>query len=106
MLHIWYVTFSSHACSASERAIISASLERMTACELSGFPNALRCDTHLRHSSVTMRCVRMAAQVMTQRSWLKLLRMTKMPPPSGPSVYSTGTRTFSKVMRAVPAVKE
>ena len=34
------------------------------------------------------------------------LRMTKMPPPSGPSVFSTGTRTLSKVMYAVPAVDE
>jgi len=106
MLHIWYVTFSNHACKASARAIIPASFARMTACELSGLPNALRCETHLRHSSVITRCARADAQIITQRSWLKLLRITKIPPPSGPSVFSTGTRTLSKVTKAVPAVGE
>ena len=106
MLHIWYVTFSSQACKASARAIIRASLERTTACELRGLPNAFLCETHLRHSSVIMRCARVDAQIMTQRSWLKLLRTTKIPPSSGPSVFSTGTRTLSKVTKAVPAVEE
>ena len=106
MLHIWYVTFSSQACRASARAIICASLERMTACELRGFPNAFLCETHLRHSSVIIRCAREDAQIITQRSWLKLLRTTKIPPSSGPRVFSTGTRTLSKVTKAVPAVGE
>lgn len=43
---------------------------------------------------------------MTHRSWLKLLRMTKTPPLTGPRVFSTGTLTLSKVMYAVPAVEE
>jgi hypothetical protein len=68
MLHIWYVTFSSQACRASARAIICASLERTTACEPRGLPNAFLCETHLRHSSVIMRCARVDAQIMTQRS--------------------------------------
>jgi hypothetical protein len=106
ILHIWYVTFSSQLCTASARAAICASLARTTACELSGLPNALRCETHLRHSSRTMRCARADAQIITQRSWLKLLRITKIPPPSGPSVFSTGTRTLSKVTKAVPAAGE
>jgi hypothetical protein len=55
ILHIWYVTFSSHACTASARAIIFANLARTTACELSGFPNALRCEAHFRHSSTIKR---------------------------------------------------
>jgi hypothetical protein len=69
-------------------------------------PNALRCETHLRHSSRITRCARADAQIITQRSWLKLLRITKIPLPSGPSVFSTGTRTLSKVTKAVPAVGE
>lgn len=32
------------------------------------------------------------------------LSMTKIPPPSGPRVFPTGTLTLSKVMNAVPAV--
>lgn len=32
------------------------------------------------------------------------LKMTNIPPPSGPSVFSTGTLTFSNVTYAVPAV--
>src|SRR5713226_6660008 len=55
ILHIWYVTFSSQACTASARAIIVASFARTTACELSGLPNALRCETHFRHSSTIIR---------------------------------------------------
>jgi len=106
ILHIWYVTFSSQACTASARAIIAASFARTTACELSGLPNALCCETHLRHSSTISRCARADAQIITQRSWLKLLKITKIPPPSGPSVFSTGTRTLSKVTKAVPAVGE
>ncbi len=91
MLHIWYVTFSSQPCKASARAIICASLARTTAWELSGFPNAFLCETPLGHSPLIMRCERTDAQIMTQRSWLKLLRMTKIPPSSGPSVFSTHT---------------
>jgi hypothetical protein len=106
MLHIWYVTFSSHACVLSARAIICASFERMTACELRGLPNALRWLTHLRHSSTTARCARAEPQHITHRSWLKLLRITKIPPPSGPSVFVTGTRTLSNVTYAVPATDE
>ena len=34
------------------------------------------------------------------------LRMTKIPPPSGPRVFSTGALALSKVMYAVPAVEE
>lgn len=34
------------------------------------------------------------------------LSMTNIPPPSCPSVFSTGTFTLSKVMYAVPAVAE
>jgi hypothetical protein len=97
---------SSHDWMASAREIIPASLARMTACECSGLPNAVRCCVHLRHSSTIMRCERADAQHMTQRSWLKFESMTKMPPPSGPSVFSTGTLTLSNVMYAVPAEGE
>ena len=45
-------------------------------------------------------------QHSTQRSWLKLLSMTKIPPPSSPRVFSTGTLTLSKVTYAVPAADE
>jgi hypothetical protein len=47
MLHIWYVTFSNQFCAASTRAIIAASFERTTACELRGLPNTFLWFTHL-----------------------------------------------------------
>lgn len=106
MLFIWCVMLSSQFCVLSARWIISASLARMTAWLCSGFPNALRWDVHRRHSSTMTRCERAEPQHITHRSWLKLLRMTKMPLPSGPRVFSTGTLTFSNVMYAVPAVEE
>lgn len=53
---------------------------------------------HLRHSSTMKRDAAMEPQDMTQRSWLKLLRMTWMPLFSSPSRFSTGTFTLSKVM--------
>lgn len=58
------------------------------------------------HSSTTSRCARTLMQHITHRSWLKLLSITKMPPPSSPSVFSTGTRTWSNVTYAVPAEDE
>ena len=36
----------------------------------------------------------------------KYLKITKIPPPSSPRVFSMGTLTLSKVMYAVPAVGE
>ena len=76
--------------------------------------------SYLRHSSMMNRCTRAEEQHITHRSWLKLLeglwvglqlmivkphlKMTNIPPPSGPSVFSTGTLTFSNVTYAVPAV--
>ena len=62
-------------------------------------------------------------ECLLYRSWLKLLfkiiqhqprsgsipthlNMTKMPPPSGPSMFPTGTFTLSNVTYAVPAVEE
>ena len=42
MLFIWCVMFSNQLCTASTRAIIAATLLRMTACDARGFPNALR----------------------------------------------------------------
>jgi hypothetical protein len=75
-----------------------ASLARMTGCALSGLPNATRCAAHFMHSSSTARWLRALAQHITQRSWLKFESITKMPAPSGPRVFSTGTRTESKVM--------
>jgi len=81
--------------------------------------------TYLRHSSTIFLCVRAAEQHITHRSWLKLLKIarvslyswydrrrtknlsiTNIPDPSGPSVFSTGTFTSSKAMKAVPAVGE
>ena len=106
MLHIWYVMFSSQFCTASVLCIMPASLLRTTASECSGLPNALRWLTHFMHSSVTSRWLRADVQHMTQRSWLKFESMTKMPPPSSPRVFSTGTLTLSKVMYAVPAAEE
>lgn len=41
-----------------------------------------------------------------QRSWLKLLRITDIPLPTGPRVLAIGTRTLSKVTNAVPAAEE
>ena len=98
--------FSSQFCTDSDRWIIPASLLRTMASECRGFPKALRWFTHFIHSSVTPRWLRADVQHMTHRSWLKLDSMTKMPPPSSPSVFSTGTLTLSKVMYAVPAVDE
>ncbi len=106
MLHIWYVILSSQLCTLSALEIIAASLLRMTASECSGLPNAFRWFTHFRHSSTMARWLRAETPHMTHRSWLKLLSMTKMPPPSSPSVFSTGTLTLSKVMYAVPAAAE
>ena len=74
MLHIWYVMFSSQFCTLSVRAIIAASFARTTACEWSGFPNALRWFVHFMHSSTIERCPRADVQHITHRSWLKLLR--------------------------------
>ena len=37
---------------------------------------------------------------------MKLDRMTSKPPSSGPSMFSAGTWTLSKVMYAVPAAVE
>ena len=42
MLFIWCVMFSSQLCTDSVRAIIATTLQRMTACDARGFPNALR----------------------------------------------------------------
>ncbi len=129
MLHIWYVMFSSQLCWLSTREIMSASLLRTTASECRGLPNALRWLTHLNpnetrrsalflrrgkrqlwtnfmHSSTTSRCARTLMQHITHRSWLKLLSITKMPPPFSPSVFSTGTWTRSNVTYAVPAEDE
>lgn len=85
---------------------MAASLFRMTACECRGLPKTLRCVVHFKHSSTIVRCARAAEQTKTHRSWLKLESMTKIPLPSGPSVFSTGTLTLSKVMKAVPAVED
>ena len=63
-------------------------------------------NAYFKHSSTTRRWPRAFVQHMTQRSWLKLLSMTKIPPPSSPRVFSTGTLTLSKVMYAVPADEE
>jgi len=101
---IWYVIHSSQFWTLSTREIMAASLFRMTACEWRGLPKTLRCVTHFKHSSTTARCVRATEQTKTQRSWLKLESITKIPLPSGPSVFPTGTLTLSKVMKAVPAV--
>lgn len=68
MLHIWYVIFSSQFCTLSVRAIIAASLDRTTACEWSGFPNAFRWVVHFRHSSTIARCPRADVQHITHRS--------------------------------------
>ena len=106
ILHIWYVMFSSQFCTLSVLEIISASLLRTTARECSGFPNALRWLTHFMHSSTIARWLRADTQHITHRSWLKLLSMTKRPPPSSPSVFSTGTLTLSNVTNAVPAEDE
>lgn len=73
MLFIWCVIFSNQLCTLSTRAIIAASLLRMTACDESGLPNALRWLTHFKHSSTIARWLRAEEQHMTQRSWLKLL---------------------------------
>ena len=62
--------------------------------------------THFMHSSTIDRCPLAEAQHITHRSWLKLLKITKIPPPSGPRVFSIGTLTLSKVIKAVPAVDE
>lgn len=47
MLFIWYVRFSNQFWVLSTRAIIAASLLRITACEWRGLPNALRCVVQL-----------------------------------------------------------
>jgi hypothetical protein len=41
-----------------------------------------------------------------QRSWLKLLKITDIPLPTGPKVLAIGTRTLLKVTNAVPAAAE
>lgn len=142
MLHIWYVIFSSQFCTLSVRAIIAASFARTTGCELSGLPNALRCEVHLQESAWSTLIVARGARyalhtlinykplapcgaathhpslvievtattsintVSTGASRSAYLSMTKIPPPSSPSVFSTGTLTWSNVMYAVPAVEE
>lgn len=124
MLFIWKVVFSNQFWTLSVLAIIAASLFRITAREVKGLPKALRwCihlifhvsyeqrsrpvpSTHFMHSSIMLLWYVAEAPHITNRSWLKLDRITKMPLPSSPMVFSTGTLTFSKVMKAVPAVGE
>lgn len=108
----------------------------MTAWEMRGLPKTNRWADHLfvstdfaqhrwqpylRHSSTMARELLMLAQHMTHRSCcgcqlpekrerkeptLKFDRMTSKPPFSGPSIFSSGTSTLSKVMYAVPAAVE
>ncbi|PSR72963.1 hypothetical protein PHLCEN_2v11200 [Hermanssonia centrifuga] len=88
--------FSSQLWTLSARAIIPAILFRITARDAKGLPNALRWLIHLR----TVRIDHTLVEVKTY------LSITNIPPPSSPSVFSTGTFTSSNVMYAVPAVGE
>jgi hypothetical protein len=67
---------SSHDWQASTFAIMLASFCRMTGWPMRGLPKTRRCEAQTRHSSTARREVRADEQHMTQRSWLKLDRMT------------------------------
>ena len=100
------MTISIQFCAASTRAIIFASLARMTAWEFRGLPKTILWFDHFKHSSTTRLCAARLVPHIIHRSWLKLLRITLRPLFTGPSVLATGTRTLLKVTYAVPAVDE
>lgn len=97
---------SNQDCDASTSEIILANFWRMTGWLIRGLPKTIRWFDHLRHSSTTVRFQRVTAQVMAQRSWLKLLIITIKPLCSSPSKFSTGTLTLSNWTKVVAAAEE
>src|SRR5689334_5063906 len=67
MLDIWYAMDSSQAWLASTREIILASFWRMAGCWIKGLPKTMRWLHHLRHSSTTVRDMRMTPAHIMKR---------------------------------------
>jgi hypothetical protein len=62
--------------------------------------------SYFKHSSTITRCAPTATPHINHRSWLKFDKITRIPSPSFPRVFSIGAWTLSKVTNAVPAAAE